>query len=133
MTTRSDGSSDMIGSIFRATGIALALSSLPSLANAQGDASAGEDVFRQCSACHATTADGRSSGPHLAGIVGRTAGTLESARYSDELIASGIVWDAETLAAFLADPAALVPGTTMPVGLRDPDDMADLIAYLESL
>jgi cytochrome c len=113
--------------------VAVLLCVLPGLAKAQGDVSAGEDVFRQCAACHATTADGRSSGPHLAGIVGRTAGTLEGARYSDALIASGIVWDADTLAAFLDDPAALMPGTTMRVSLRDPADMADLIAYLESL
>jgi len=46
---------------------------------------------------------------------------------------SGIVWTARTLNRFLADPARLVPGTTMTyAGIPDPKERADLIAYLEA-
>lgn len=98
-----------------------------------GDPSAGERVFRECSACHAVSADQTRSGPHLMGIIGRPAASLPDARYSDALRNSGIVWDAESLAVYALDPTGLVPGTTMRVSLRQTDGVDDLIAYLATL
>jgi cytochrome c len=113
--------------------VSIVLVLLPFVASAQGDAVAGERAFRQCAACHAIDAEWSSSGPNLVGIVGRAAASLDGPRYSDALSASGIVWDAETLAAFLADPRAFVPGTSMTVGVRRAEDIPDIIAYLETL
>jgi cytochrome c len=44
---------------------------------------------------------------------------------------SGILWNEETLDAFLADPLRVVPGTAMGyAGVADAQERADLIAYL---
>jgi cytochrome c len=45
---------------------------------------------------------------------------------------SGIVWSRQTLDTFLADPLGTVPGTFMTyAGIRDPEERAQLIAFLE--
>lgn len=70
-------------------------------------------------------------GPHLVGIVGRRAGAVPDYKYSAALASSGIVWTEANLDAFLADPRGFVPGTKTPfLGLDDPDDRADVIAFL---
>jgi cytochrome c len=46
---------------------------------------------------------------------------------------AGQVWDEATLAAYLPDPKAYVPGTKMAfAGLKNPQEVADLIAYLKT-
>jgi cytochrome c len=45
----------------------------------------------------------------------------------------GRVWDEATLDRFLANPRGVVPGTRMGfAGIPDPDERADLIAYLKA-
>jgi cytochrome c len=45
---------------------------------------------------------------------------------------SGIVWNRQTLDAFLADPLGTVPGTFMTyAGIQDPKERAQLLAFLE--
>ncbi len=102
---------------------------------ADGDADAGRRVFNRCKACHAVGEDARNKvGPVLNGVVGAAPGLAADFSYSDEMLAAaegGMVWDAETLTAFLTDPSALVPGTKMSfAGLRREGDIADVIAYL---
>ena len=47
--------------------------------------------------------------------------------------AEGLVWTEETLAAYLADPKKYVPGTKMAfAGLKKPEDLTNLIAYLKA-
>jgi cytochrome c len=106
---------------------------LPSAAPAQetGD---GERLFRQrCGTCHALQAGQTRAGPHLDGIIGRRAGSVEGARYSRALQESGIVWDETTLDNFLANPRKTVPGTSMMVALPNADQRKAIIAYLKSL
>lgn len=96
---------------------------------------AGEDLFRQCSSCH-QVGDGAKhrSGPHLNGVLGRIAGSADGFKYSNALKSAkdeGIVWNAETLAAFLADPKGFMTGTRMSFrGLKSEDDLAAITAYL---
>ncbi|MPZ10508.1 MAG: c-type cytochrome [Kiloniellaceae bacterium] len=72
----------------------------------------GETLFRaRCAACHSLEPGQSRIGPALAGLAGRTAGIVEGARYSSALRDSGLVWNAETLEAFLANPREAVPGT----------------------
>ena len=52
-------------------------------------------------------------GPGLKGVFGRRAGAKEGFIYSPAMKKSAVTWDETTLAAFLADPRAVVPGTTM--------------------
>lgn len=99
---------------------------------ADGDAAAGEKVFRKCKACHALEAGKNKVGPSLHGVFGRTAGTEEGFKYSDAMKESGIVWSEETLDVYLTKPKDMVPGTRMAFpGLKKEQDRADVIAYLK--
>lgn len=99
---------------------------------------AGESAFRQCSACHQVGIDAdNASGPQLNGLVGRTIGTVDGFRYSNTLIdagEAGDTWTADALAAFLTDPRGAMPGTKMAFrGVRNEEDIAAIIAYIESI
>jgi cytochrome c len=98
------------------------------------DAAKGEQVFRQCSVCHATEPGVTKLGPSMAGVVGRKAGTEPGFAYSEAMKAFGKVWDKATLDTYLTNPAAAVPSSKMIfVGLKDATQRADVIAYLETL
>lgn len=102
---------------------------------AQGDPARGEDLYNQCSSCHEVGAGAEDGiGPHLNQILDRPAGLAEGYRYSNgmkRVAADGLVWDADTLDAFLANPRGLVPGTRMSFrGVPEAQDRADLLAYL---
>jgi cytochrome c len=114
--------------------IAAALGTVSSpLAYAAADPAHGEQVFVKCAPCHAKDSTARV-GPGLLGIIGRKAGSMPGFRYSRAMKNSNMVWDDKTLDAFLSAPQKAVPGTTMPFsGLKDPQDRADLIGYLEML
>jgi cytochrome c len=96
---------------------------------------AGEKAWRQCAACHKVGEGARNgTGPVLNGVVGRQAGTGAGFRYSPQMVAAGqggLIWTAEALDAFLADPAKIIPRNRMSFrGVRDPAERAGLIAYL---
>lgn len=95
--------------------------------------SAGEQAFAVCLACHAADSQNRPTGPNLHGLFGRRAGTREGYFFSEPLKASGIVWDAPTLEAFIANPSERVPGTFMLTGVPDPVRRAAIVDYLRSL
>lgn len=101
---------------------------------AEGDANAGKKVFKKCAACHAIEPGKRKPGPHLQGIVGRSAASVDGFKYSKAMSNSGIIWDDAALEEFLSDPKKSVKGTKMSFrGIRDSDDLENLIAYLEGL
>jgi len=115
--------------------VAIAILMLLALAPAgratAADPRRGEEVFRKCVTCHTLEPGGRNRvGPRLAGLFGRTAGSVSDYRYTDALKQSGIVWNDTTLDAYLKDSEAFVPGTKMYGGLTLDADRADLIAYL---
>lgn len=113
----------------------------PAVDDASGDdsalAEAGEKVFRKCKACHAV-GEGASNkvGPHLNGLDGRTVGGVDGFKYSGvftEAQASGMVWNQETLTAFLANPKTYMKGTKMSfAGLKKQDDIDAVIAYINA-
>jgi cytochrome c2 len=97
------------------------------------DPAAGQQVYEtRCSFCHGEGGVG-GQGPSLVGVVGRKAGSFANFAYTPALKASGLTWTAADLDRFLTNPAALVPGTTMPMSVPDAQERADLIAYLASL
>jgi cytochrome c len=113
---------------------ALALTVLIKPAAAQtGDAARGERVFRACAPCHSLEAGRNMTGPSLADLWNRKAGTLSSfSRYSPALKSSGLTWDDKTLDAWLADPQHLIPGNTMTFpGVKDNRLRVDLLAFLK--
>lgn len=105
----------------------------PMVAHGAGDPVAGRKLFASCANCHVVGPGARHGfGPHLAGLVGRRAGSLPGFAYSSGMKGSGLVWNEATLTAFLRDPGGVVPGTKMRywgVGI-DGGKVADLLAYL---
>jgi len=93
---------------------------------------AGAALFAEnCAACHQV--DAAKVGPALGGVLGRPAGAMANYPYTKALAASGLVWTAGTLDRWLAGPAALVPGTAMPMAVADAGARAAIIAYLEQI
>jgi cytochrome c len=114
---------------------AIALTALPLVAQAEGDAEAGAKVFKKCQACHAVGPDAQNKvGPVLNGIVGRAVASVPDFAYSETLVAFGAegkTWTPEELAAFLTKPRDYAAGTKMTfAGLRNEDERANVIAYL---
>lgn len=71
-------------------------------------------------------------GPNLGGIFGRQSGQAEGFSYSKANKDSGIIWNEDTLYAYLFNPKKYIPGTKMVfAGLKKPEDRTDLIAYLK--
>jgi|TARA_X000000950_G_C13878316_1_gene645774 cytochrome c len=99
-----------------------------------GDIDAGAKVFKKCKACHWADKEKNKTGPHLVGIIGRTAGSLESyKKYSKAMKASGIVWDETTLTDYLRAPKKYLKGTKMAfAGLKKDADIENVIAYLKA-
>src|SRR5437762_474339 len=98
-----------------------------------GDAARGKIFFQQsCAVCHATGQEPAGApvtagqGPSLAGVVGRTAGTLTTFGYTPALVASHLTWDAANLDRFLTNPPAAVPGTNMVIPVPSAVDRANL-------
>lgn len=114
---------------------ALCFGALLAPASAQ-DAAAGKDVFKKCAACHVATEAKNRVGPHLVGIVGRKAGSVEGFSYSQGMAAKGaegLIWDEANIAAYLKDPKGFVPKNKMAFpGLKMDEDIANLIAWLKA-
>ncbi|SNT20110.1 c-type cytochrome [Tropicimonas sediminicola] len=104
---------------------------------AEGDAANGEKVFKKCQACHMVGDDAKNRvGPPLNGVVGAPAGRVEDYKYSPnllELAEGGLVWDDETLTAYLTKPKDVIPKGKMSfAGLKKESDIDDVIAYLQT-
>jgi cytochrome c len=96
------------------------------------DLTNGEAKFALCASCHSVAASGPNmTGPHLHGVVGRKAGSVADYNYSDAVKNAGFTWDPAHLDPWLTNPRAMLPGTKMSfIGLKDPKDRTDVIAYL---
>ena len=101
---------------------------------AAADPGKGERVWGKCRACHKVEDGANGTGPHLFGVVGRDVGSVAGFGYSGALVAVADVWTPENLQAFLENPRDFAPGTKMSFsGLKDAEDRANLIAWLDSL
>jgi cytochrome c len=99
-----------------------------------GDAAAGEKVFLNCKTCHSSEAGKNMVGPSLHAIQGRTSGQVPGFSYSTANKNSGIVWSDEKLFQYLEAPQRVIPGTKMTyTGVKDPQQRANVIAYLNTL
>ena len=117
-------------SFFSATIVSLATADA-----AAADPARGAQVFQACMACHSVKPGEHMTGPSLAGIWNRRAGTVaEFRRYSDALKGSGVVWNGASLDKWLTDPERFIPGNGMTFpGLGKAADREDLIAYLRAV
>ena len=89
--------------------------------------------FSRCAGCHSTQARQNKIGPSLAGVFGRTSGSVPGYNYSAALKNAHLTWDAQTLDKFLQNPGGLVHGTKMFATVPDADTRQRIIAYLKSL
>jgi cytochrome c len=110
------------------------LSAIATPAWSAGDGQRGAALFRACAPCHSLKPDQNMTGPSLAGVWDRKAGSLASFdRYSPALKSSDIVWDDKSLDAWLKSPQSLVPHNSMMFqGISDEQQRADLIAFLKA-
>ncbi|MEQ8824687.1 MAG: c-type cytochrome [Filomicrobium sp.] len=97
----------------------------------------GAEIFQRCTACHRIGVDATNRiGPQLNNLIGRKAGSIDGARYSEAMKRAGedgLVWTTTTLDAFLSDPPAFIEGTTMGLrGVADEGERKALIVYLEA-
>ena len=109
----------------------------------------GEAAFAQCVNCHVVRDDagtvlaGRNArtGPNLYGVVGRVAGTSADFRYGDGIVQAGrmgLVWDEDSIVAYLLDPTAYLRSYTsnnrargnMSFRVRNAEQARDLYAFL---
>lgn len=102
---------------------------------AAGDAPRGAKLFRNCLACHSVEAGQHLTGPSLANIWGRKAGTAKGfMRYSDALRNAGVVWNEQTLDKWLKDSQDFIPGSEMTFpGIKEQQPRQDLSAFLKAV
>ena len=117
--------------------VAAALGAMSGGALAEGDAAKGEKVFKKCKACHSATKEKNKVGPHLVGIGGRKAASVDGYKYGKGITAAAEKigeWDAAKLMAYLENPKKYVDGKSkMTFKLKKEDQRADVVAYLASL
>ena len=102
---------------------------------AKADVAKGEEVFKRCAACHVDAQGGANGiGPNLWGVVGEPIGKGAGGySFSPALSGVGGNWDFKSLDHWLSSPRAMAPGTKMTfAGLGDPQDRANVIAFLNS-
>jgi cytochrome c len=121
---------------FARTGLIVVAGLFTAFPAAAGDPAHGRSVFAaQCSVCHSTARNGPAIvGPSLFGVVGRPAASVAGFAYSSGMKASGITWSDERLRTYLPAPRQAVPSTKMAYGgVKNPAQLEDLIAYLDTL
>src|SRR4029079_9919980 len=86
----------------------LAAGALQTRAASAADVAKGREQFKKCEACHSLEPGVTKIGPHLAGLFGRQASSIDGFAYSTALKNSGIVWDEKTLDDYIAAPSKAV-------------------------
>jgi cytochrome c len=103
---------------------------------ASADAGRGEKAVAACKACHAFEKGGANKvGPMLWDVYDRAKAAVPGFGYSAAAKSKASeTWTAANLDAYLKNPKAYLPGTTMAfAGISRPDQRADVVAYLNSL
>jgi cytochrome c2 len=90
-------------------------------------------AFATCGVCHSVNAGENRIGPSLAGVVGRRSGSVPGAAYSPAMQGANVTWTEANLERYLADPAAIAPGGTMPNPGMNADQRRAIIDYLKTL
>ena len=99
------------------------------------DAVRGGKIFaEECAECHSIKEGKNKKGPSIFAVLGRKSATVADFNYSDSMKASGIVWTADKIQAYIEAPKKTVPGGKMKYdGLPDAKDQLDVIEYLATL
>lgn len=99
----------------------------------KANAAEGEKIAKKCLSCHSFEKGGPNKiGPNLWNIVNGPTAHRQDFVYSKALMERKGKWDVENLFAFLHKPSKFLPGTKMSfIGLSKPEDIANMIAYLQ--
>src|SRR6056297_677200 len=126
----------------------LAWLSTPAVA---ADTVRGEQIFRDCRACHSVIDEtghsvvrGGRTGPNLYGVIGRHAGSVPNFHYSTSMVAageSGLRWNEADFVVYVKDATAFLrdylddPDARgkMAYKLRDSEKARDVWAYLGTI
>jgi cytochrome c len=103
---------------------------------AKADVKAGEAQAKKCASCHTFDKGGKNGGgPNQWGLVGSHFDHKDDYTYSSALQAQKQrTWTPQELSDFIAAPNKDIPGSKLAVaGIKDPQDRANLIAYLNTL
>ncbi len=112
--------------------IVAALAASPAFAG--GDVKKGAKVFKKCKSCHTLKAGKHKSGPSLAGVIGRKAGSVDGYKKYKGLKGADFAWDEANLDKFLTNPKKFLgKKSSMTMKLKKAKDRANVIAYLKSL
>jgi cytochrome c len=101
---------------------------------AKADPAKGQQIFNKCMACHNADKGGANAvGPNLWDVIGEPIGQGKGFPFTDVLAKKGGTWNWDNLAQWLNSPKTFAPGTKMSfAGLSNPQDRADVIAFLNS-
>lgn len=88
---------------------------------------------KKCATCHTIKeGDAHGTGPNLWNIVNNRVGRDKLFHYSFNARTKNIIWDHDTLDAFLKQPKAIIPGTTMIIRpMKNKENRRDIIAYMD--
>jgi cytochrome c len=96
-----------------------------------GDSARGKALYEsRCTACHSL--DHSRIGPAQRGVFGRHVAQVGGFEYSAALQRSSVIWTAQSLDRWLANPETFIPGQRMGYSVPDPKERADIIAFLAS-
>lgn len=110
--------------------IGLVLPALTAMAQGAADAQKGQQVLNECRACHSLEAGKNGIGPSLRGLFGRKDGTVPGYTYSTAMKDSNIVWNADALEKYLANPQEFIPGNKMAFpGIKGETQLDHSIVY----
>lgn len=100
-----------------------------------GNPAKGEKLFKKCKACHSLVVGKHKSGPSLATIYNSKSASVEGyKKYSKAMKKAEIIWDEDSLNAFIEKPRKMIKGTKMSFsGIKKEADRKDLIAYLQKI
>ena len=120
------------------TALAFALSA----GSAMADTAKGEKLFKKkCSSCHTIEAGKHKSGPSLAGIVGKKAGTADGFKKYKAVKGADFTWTAENIDGWITDSKKYLKknetmftnkSTAMSVKIKKSEDRVAIIEYLSA-
>ena len=99
----------------------------------KGNPDQGRLIFAQCRTCHYPEKGvGHNNGPSLHQIFGKVVGSQQGFEYYSEFFTeASFIWTPALMFHWLANPMQMFPESTMmSLGVIDPQERADLIAYL---